>query len=51
VLSTLSGLDGEVIYRKTSEQQGANGQKRLVDTNNSTEDFQQSKTIKPREYD
>jgi hypothetical protein len=51
VLSTISGLDGEVIYRKTSDLRGADGHLLLLDTNNSSNDFQTSKTIKPREYD
>jgi hypothetical protein len=50
-LNTINGLDGEVIYRKTSDRKGANGHLLLVDTNNSGNDFQTSKTIKPREYD
>lgn len=50
-LSTINGLDGEVIYRKTSDRKGADGHRLLVDTNNSSNDFQLSKTIKPREYD
>ena len=50
-LTTINGLDGEVIYRKTSDMKGADGHKMLVDTNNSSNDFQTSKTIAPREYD
>lgn len=51
VLNSINGLDGEVIYRKTSEMRGSSGQRMLVDTNNSTNDFQTSKTIQPRAYD
>ena len=50
-LTTINGLDGEVLYRKTSDMKGADGHKMLVDTNNSSNDFQTSKTIAPREYD
>ena len=50
-LNTINGLDGEVIYRKTSDMKGTDGHKMLVDTNNSSNDFQTSKTIAPREYD
>lgn len=49
-LNTLSGLDGEVIYRKTSDRKGANGHLLLTDTNNSGNDFTTSKTIKPRDF-
>lgn len=48
-INSTSGWTGEVVYRKT---QGTdNGHKILVDTNNSTNDFQVSTTIKPRQYD
>jgi hypothetical protein len=49
-LNTLSGFDGEVIYRKTSDRKGANGHLLLTDTNNSGNDFTTSKTIKPRDF-
>ena len=50
-IQAVSGWSGEVVYRRTSAQTGASGQRLLVDTNNSKNDFQVSKTIKPREYD
>ena len=46
-----SGWTGETVYRKTSAKHGADGHRILVDTNNSSNDFQVSTTIKPREYD
>ncbi len=49
-LTSINGLDGEVIYRKMTEQTGSDGHALLMDTNNSSNDFQTSKTIKPREY-
>ncbi len=48
-INATSGWNGEVVYRKTKALQ--NGHKVLVDTNNSSNDFQASSTIKPREYD
>lgn len=45
-----SGWTGEVICRKVSEKTSADGHKLLMDTNNSTNDFYYSTTIKPREY-
>jgi hypothetical protein len=48
-INAASGWNAEVVYRKTKSVQ--NGHKVLVDTNNSSNDFQVSSTIKPREYD
>lgn len=45
-----SGYTGETIYRRTSKL-ADDGHPILMDTNNSTNDFQSSTTIKPREYD
>jgi hypothetical protein len=50
VINSMSGWTGEVVYRRTAKR-GTNGQKILMDTNNSLNDFKVSKTIKPREYD
>lgn len=50
-INAVSGRTGEVVYRKTSQKRGANGHPVLEDTNNSTNDFQVSTTIKPRQYD
>lgn len=50
-LTNANGLTGEVVYRKTSSKRGADGHKILEDTNNSSNDFTVSTTIKPREYD
>ena len=50
-VESLSGWTGEVVYRRTAAKRGADGHKMLVDTNNSSNDFHVSKTIKPREYD
>ena len=41
----------EEIYRRTSDKRGADGHLILIDTNNSSNDFHVSKTIKPRLYD
>jgi hypothetical protein len=49
-INAISGRSGEVIYRKTSKR-SADGHLILSDTNNSSNDFQVSLTIKPREYD
>ncbi len=49
-INAISGRSGEVVYRKTSKKTD-NGRLILTDTNNSSYDFQVSKTIKPREYD
>lgn len=49
-VSDIKGYSGEVVYRRTAKVT-ADGRKILMDTNNSTNDFQLSTTIKPREYD
>lgn len=49
-INATSGHNGEVVYRKTSKH-AADGHPILMDTNNSSNDFQVSTTIKPREYD
>jgi len=49
-INSTSGRNGEVVYRKTSKKTD-NGRIILMDTNNSSNDFQVSLTIKPREYD
>ena len=46
-----SGWTGEVVYRRTSDKRGTDGHPILVDTNNSSNDFHVSTTIKPRHYD
>ena len=46
-----SGWTGEVVYRRTSDKRGTDGHLILVDTNNSSNDFHVSTTIKPRHYD
>ena len=46
-----SGWTGEVVYRRTSDKRGTDGHLILVDTNNSSNDFHVSTTIKPRQYD
>lgn len=48
-IQSTTGYSGEIIYRKTSKT--LNGHKILVDTNNSSNDFQVSKTIGTRNYD
>ena len=45
-----SGYTGEVVYRRTAKH-ADDGHPILMDTNNSSNDFHVSKTIKPREYD
>ncbi len=50
-IESKNGWTGEVVYRRTSDKRGADGHKILVDTNNSSNDFHVSKTVKPREYD
>jgi hypothetical protein len=50
-IEAASGWTGEVVYRRTSDKRGADGHRILVDTNNSSNDFTVSKTIKPRQYD
>lgn len=49
-IDALSGYTGEVVYRKTARK-ASDGRKVLMDTNNSSNDFKVSTTIKPREYD
>jgi hypothetical protein len=49
-INSTSGRNGEVVYRKTSKKT-ADGRIILTDTNNSSNDFKVSTTIKPREYD
>ena len=46
-----SGWTGEVVYRRTSDKRGTDGHLILADTNNSSNDFHVSTTIKPRQYD
>lgn len=48
-INSASGWSHEIIYRRTSRTIGS--QRILMDTNNSTNDFKVSTTIKPREYD
>lgn len=50
-IEAISGYTGEVVYRRTSDKRGADGHLILIDTNNSSNDFHVSKTIKPRLYD
>lgn len=45
-----AGWTGEIVYRKT-QKRGQQGQRILMDTNNSSNDFQVSKTIGTRNYD
>lgn len=49
-INAYNGWTGEVVYRRTAKVLPS-GQKVLMDTNNSSEDFKVSTTIKPREYD
>lgn len=49
-IEAISGYTGEVVYRKTARVY-PDGRKKLMDTNNSSNDFKVSTTIKPREYD
>lgn len=49
-INAATGWNGEVVYRKTMKR-AADGHKILIDTNNSSNDFQTSQTIQPREYD
>ncbi|MCH4147702.1 MAG: DUF4876 domain-containing protein [Prevotella sp.] len=51
VINSISGYNGEMIYRKTSTRRGADGHKILQDTNNSTNDFHTTTTLTIREYD
>ena len=46
-----TGWTGEVVYRRTADKRGTDGHKMLTDTNNSSNDFHVSTTIKPRQYD
>jgi len=48
--NAISGWNGEAVYRRTVKV-SAHGLPILSDTNNSSNDFQVSKTIKPRVYD
>lgn len=49
-IDAVSGYSGEVVYRKTSSVT-VDGRAVLADTNNSSNDFQVSTTVAPREYD
>ena len=49
-INAVSGRNGEIVYRKTSKK-APDGRLILSDTNNSSNDFQISSTIKPRKYD
>ena len=49
-INAVNGWTGEIVYRKTSKT-ATDGHPILTDTNNSSNDFQVSTTIKPREYD
>lgn len=49
-INSVAGWNGETVYRKTSKY-AEDGHKILVDTNNSSNDFEVSVTIQPREYD
>ena len=49
-INAISGWSGEVVYRSTASVT-SDGRKVLMDTNNSSNDFKVSTTIKPREYD
>lgn len=49
-INAISGWNGEVIYRRTAKLT-EDGRSILMDTNNSSNDFQTSTKIKPREYD
>ncbi|MBR1395644.1 MAG: DUF4876 domain-containing protein [Prevotella sp.] len=46
-----SGWTGEVVYRRTGDKRANDGHLILIDTNNSSNDFHVSTTIKPRQYD
>ena len=50
-ITSPTGYTGEIVYRKTSTRKGKDGHKILQDTNNSSDDFKVSTTIKIREYD
>lgn len=49
-INATNGKTGEVVYRKT-QRRAADGHLVLTDTNNSSNDFQVSAAIGPREYD
>ena len=49
-IEAISGWTGEVVYRKTLKY-SESGQRILMDTNNSTNDFKVSTSIGPRNYD
>lgn len=49
-IHSATGWNGETVYRKTLRR-AADGHRILMDTNNSSHDFQVSTTIQPREYD
>lgn len=49
-INAISGKSGEVVYRRTASVT-ADGRIILEDTNNSSNDFQISTTIAPRQYD
>lgn len=49
-ISATSGWTGEAVYRKTAKH-ADDGHAILSDTNNSSNDFKVSSTIRPREYD
>ena len=49
-INAIAGYSGEVVYRRTARI-SPDGRKILMDTNNSSNDFKVSTTIKPREYD
>ena len=49
-INAVNGWTGEIVYRKTNKT-ATDGHPILTDTNNSSNDFQVSTTIKPREYD
>ena len=49
-INAAAGWNGETVYRRTAKL-ADDGHPILMDTNNSSNDFQVSSTIKPREYD
>lgn len=49
-INAASGWNGEVVYRRTQKRSSL-GHPILCDTNNSSNDFQVSTQIKPRQYD
>ena len=49
-INAINGWNGEVVYRRTAKL-ADDGHPILMDTNNSSNDFQTSTKIKPREYD